>query len=87
MFHLSLLVSPLRVSLCAPSVTVLFWVAMKFFALLTALATTATAMVVTPRATNPGNASITIFQPTYLQNIGSPGDTFGISLGELHVRV
>ncbi|KZV66831.1 hypothetical protein PENSPDRAFT_755367 [Peniophora sp. CONT] len=57
---------------------------MKFFAVLSALVASAAAMVIVPRATNPGNASITIFQPKLLQKIGSPGDTFGISLGELN---
>ncbi|VDB88537.1 unnamed protein product [Peniophora sp. CBMAI 1063] len=66
------------------STSTLYIITMKFLAVLSALAASAAATVIVPRATNPGNASITIFSPTNLQNIGAPGDTFGISIGELN---
>lgn len=63
---------------------------MKFLAILSALTASAAATVIMPRqdwgyAPNPGNASISILQPTYLQNVGSPGDTFSIILSEEYV--
>ncbi|VDC01371.1 unnamed protein product [Peniophora sp. CBMAI 1063] len=54
---------------------------MKFWVAITALATSANATSILPRAA-ASNASLSIVQPTYLQDIGSSGDQFEIVLKE-----
>ncbi|VDC01370.1 unnamed protein product [Peniophora sp. CBMAI 1063] len=57
---------------------------MKSFAILFAFVASAAAIAIAPRsaALRPSNDSITILQPTYLQNIGAPGDTFSVLLSQ-----